>query len=127
MPFTEGEGPSSSPPGQDFQHMVREPVQPIPDPGQPHGLPWVVGCLQQGKASWQIEGLVHVHGRDQLPGHQVAARIARDHQGEQGLVIEAGLAEQGGEAVDEGSEISGECVVELGHSMTTPSARRTAG
>ena len=85
--------------------MVREPVQPIPDPGQPHGLPWVIGCLQQGKASWQIEGLVHVHGRDQLPGHQVTARIARDHQGEQGLVIKAGLAEQGGK----------------------PSARRTAG
>lgn len=42
-------GPLQAPPGQDFQHMVREPVQPIPGPGSPMASPGSLAVSSRAK------------------------------------------------------------------------------
>lgn len=54
-------------------HPGGEPVQAVLDAGGGEGLAGGVGGFQQGEPGREVEGLVHVQGGDQLPGHGVAA------------------------------------------------------
>ena len=83
----------------------------VPDAGQVQKAPPLVGGLQQAEVGRQEKGLVHIQGRDQLPGQQVAAGIAGHHQAEQPFVIEPGLAEQGRQPVDERCHVGGQGII----------------
>ena len=92
---------------QGIQNMFGKSLQPLLDSGQGQGLAGVVGRLDEGEVLGEVEGLVHIHGGHHLPGHRVPPGVARHHNGEDRLVVETGLAEQGGEPVDAGGEVGG--------------------
>ena len=54
-------------------------VQPPGDAGGPEGVAGVMGRLQQQGPGRQNQAPVEAHGPQQLPGHQVAAGVARGH------------------------------------------------
>ena len=101
-------------------------LQAVLDTGEGQGLAGVVGGLDEGEAPGEVEGLVHIHGGDDLPGHRVPPGVAGHHHGKDRLVIEPGLSEQGGEAVDKGGEVGGQGVVVVG-AQQHQSVRRPDG
>ena len=90
---------------QRVQDILREALLPRPDPREGQGLAGIVGGLNEGETAGEVEGLIHIHGGNHLPGHRISPGVAGDHDGKDGLVVEPGLAEQSGEPVDTGGEV----------------------
>ena len=83
-------------------------------PGKGQSLAGKIGSLNEGKTGGQVEGLIHVHCGNDLSGQNISPGVPGDNQGKDRFIIKAGLAEQGGQAVDKGGQVGGQGVIVVG-------------
>lgn len=80
-------------------------VQGFLNSGYAEGFSGIVGGLVQREIWRQVEGLIHIQCRNQLPGKNIPAGVTGNDDGKKRFVIKAFLTEQTGEAVDESRQV----------------------
>ena len=72
-----------------MRHLFAKFPDPVLNSRKFHGGTGVVGRLHHAKIPREVKGLVHVQGRDELAGNEVAAGVAGNDDGKQGLIIKS--------------------------------------
>ena len=72
-----------------LQDRICKGLDPVSDAVPLHGRARTVARFHDAEVSWEIKSLVHVQGRDELAGNEVAAGITGNDDGKQGLIIKS--------------------------------------
>ena len=70
-----------------LQDRICKGLDPVSDAVPLHGGARTVARFHDAEVSREIKGLVHVQGRDELAGNEVAAGVAGNDDGKQGLIL----------------------------------------